>query len=316
MLENLLFSLNATVPVFAVMVLGYLLKRSGLLTPEFTRVANKLTFQVALPVLLFSDLYQMDPASLLDGEFMLFCFGVSAVAIAAVWGLSRLLLRDKTLVGSFTQASYRGSVALLGVALMTNLYGDAGMMPLTIVAAVPLYNVMAAVILTLEARGGGRLTGEKLRSAAVNVLKNPLILAIAAALPFALLRIQLPTMVDKTIHNVAALATPLALLAIGAGFELGDARTRLKLTLSASLIKLVVQPAVFVPLAVLLGFRDERLMAAVILLGSPTTSSSYIMAQQMDNDGPMAIGPIVVTTVAAAFTITGWIFLLRTLRLI
>ena len=315
MLDNLIFSLNATVPVFALMLLGWILKRTGMLTPEFTAAANRLTFQITLPALLFTDLYAMDPAALLNGKFAAFCFLGSAAAIGAVWLGARLLVRDKSMVGSFVQASYRGSVALLGVALITNIYGDAGMMPLTIVAAVPLYNVMAVVVLTLEARGGGRLTAAKLRDAGLNILKNPLILAILLSLPFSLLHITLPTMLDKTLRSLGSLAAPLALLAIGAGFELGDARQRRRLTISASLLKLVIQPLVLVPLAVLFGFRGEELMSIAILTASPTTASSYIMAQQMDNDGPMAIGPIVVTTLAAPFTITALVFTLRTLGL-
>jgi predicted permease len=112
------------------------------------------------------------------------------------------------------------------------------------------------------------------------------------------------------------LATPLSLLVIGASFVWGDALKKAKPTVLASLIKLVVLPAIFLPLAIKLGFRDEQLMAILIMLGSPSTPSGYIMAKQMGNDDVLANGIIVLTTLLAAVTITLWIFLLRSFGLL
>ena len=100
-------------------------------------------------------------------------------------------------------------------------------------------------------------------------------------------------------------------MAIGAGFEGGKALARLKPTLAAALIKLAVQPAVFLPIAIALGFRGQELVALLIMLGAPTTVSSYIMAKNMGNDGVLASSIIVATTVLSSITVTAWIFLLR-----
>lgn len=315
-MDNLIYSLNATVPVFAVMVLGFLLKRKGFLTDEFVQVGNKLVFRVALPCMLFLDIAEMDPSQLLDGRFVAFGAAVSLGSILLIWVLTRLLMRDKTQVGAFVQGAYRSSAAILGVALISNIYGDAGYAPLMILASVPIYNIMAVLILVLEAGGGGKFTPARLRSAAVQVCKNPLILAILAGAPFAIFGWSLPSMAGKTVSMLGKLATPLALLAIGASFVWGDALKKAKPTVLASLIKLVVLPAVFLPLAVGLGFRSEQLLAILIMLGSPSTASGYIMAKQMGNDAVLANGIIVLTTLLSAVTITGWIFLLRTLALL
>ena len=315
-MDNLIYSLNATVPVFAVMVLGFLLKRKGFLTDEFVQVGNKLVFRVALPCMLFLDIAEMDPSQLLDGRFVAFGAAVSLGSILLIWVLTRLLMRDKTQVGAFVQGAYRSSAAILGVALISNIYGDAGYAPLMILASVPIYNIMAVLILVLEAGGGGKHTPARLRSAAVLVFKNPLILAILAGAPFAIFGWSLPSMVGKTVSMLGKLATPLALLAIGASFVWGDALKKAKPTVLASLIKLVVLPAVFLPLAVGLGFRSEQLLAILIMLGSPSTASGYIMAKQMGNDAVLANGIIVLTTLLSAVTLTGWIFLLRALALL
>lgn len=316
MLEHFFYSLNATLPVFAVMVLGWLLKRAGFLTGEFTRVADRLVFRVALPCMLFLDIAEMDPSQLLDGRFVVFGFAVTLISILAIWLLTRLLMKNRAQVGAFVQGAYRSSAAVLGVALITNAYGDAGYAPLMILASVPLYNLFAVMILVLEADGGGRMDRARLKSVGLNLVKNPILIGIFLGFPFALWQIPIPAVAGKTLDLLANLATPLALLAIGAAFDWGDALKKARPTVLASLIKLVILPAVFLPAAVALGFRDAQLMAILIMLGSPSTPSGYIMAKQMGNDGVLANGIVVLTTLLAAVTITGWIFLLRSLGLL
>lgn len=316
MLEHFFYSLNATLPVFAVMVLGWLLKRAGFLTGEFTRVADRLVFRVALPCMLFLDIAEMDPSQLLDGRFVVFGFAVTLISILAIWLLTRLLMKNRAQVGAFVQGAYRSSAAVLGVALITNAYGDAGYAPLMILASVPLYNLFAVMILVLEADGGGRMDRARLKSVGLNLVKNPILIGIFLGFPFALWQIPIPAVAGKTLDLLANLATPLALLAIGAAFDWGDALKKARPTVLASLIKLVILPAVFLPAAVALGFRDAQLMAILIMLSSPSTPSGYIMAKQMGNDGVLANGIVVLTTLLAAVTITGWIFLLRSLGLL
>ena len=311
MLDNFLYALNATLPVFAVMVLGWLLKRVGFLTEEFTKVADRLVFRVALPCMLFLDIAEMDPRQLLDGKFVVYGLVVTLLSILGIWGLTKAFMKNKTQVGAFVQGAYRSSAAVLGVALITNVYGDAGYAPLMILASVPLYNVFAVVILVLEAGGGGKLDGKRLKSVALNVVKNPILIGIVTGMPFALLQIHLPVMVEKSLSMLSNLATPLSLLVIGAAFVWGDAMKKARPTLLAASIKLVVLPALFLPAAVALGFRDAQLMAILIMLGSPSTPSGYIMAKQMGNDHVLANCIVVLTTLLAAVTITGWIFLLR-----
>ena len=311
MLENFLYALNATLPVFAVMVLGWILKRVGFLTDEFTKVADRLVFKVALPCMLFLDIAEMDPSQLLDGKFVAYGFVVTLISIFGIWGLTKAFMKNKTQVGAFVQGAYRSSAAVLGIALITNVYGDAGYAPLMILASVPLYNIFAVVILVLEAGGGGKLDAIRMKSVLLNVLKNPILLGIFLGAPFAVLQISIPAMAEKTLSMLSNLATPLSLLVIGAAFVWGDAMKKAKPTLIAASIKLVILPALFLPVAVFLGFRDAQLMAILIMLGSPSTPSGYIMAKQMGNDHVLANGIVVLNTLMAAITITGWIFLLR-----
>lgn len=313
-MDSFIFSLNATMPVFLVIVLGYVLKQLGLFTDEFCRVGNKYVFLVALPVLLFRDIAQTNLYTDFKLSFVLYCAGVTTLVFLGVWFLAAHILKDKSLVGAFAQASVRSSAAILGIAFVENMYGNAGLAPLMIVSAVPLFNIYSVIILTFSANGGQH-GKEAIRKACINVLKNPIIIGIVLGLPFSLLRIDIPTIPLKMIESVGATATPLALLVVGAGFEGTKALAKIKPTLWATAIKLVILPAVFLPLAIALGFHDAELVAVLIMLGSPTTVSCYVMATNMGNDGELSTSIIVLTTLLSSVTLTGWIFLLRSMGL-
>ena len=301
-------------PIFLVMVIGYILKQIGMLNDNFVTVANKFNFKVTLPFMLFKDIAGVDIKEVFDIKYVLFCAIVSTICFWVVWGTAKLLVRDKTIRGAFVQSSFRGSAAVMGLAFIQNIYGSSAMGPLMIVSAVPLYNIFSVIVLTFEANDSTGIDKKaKIRQAGINICKNPIILSILAGLIVGLLGIQFPTLVNKTVSNVAQMATPLALITIGAGFEGRKALAKIAPTMAASMIKLVLQPLVFLPVAAWMGFSGEKMIAILIMLASPTTPSCYIMAKSMNNDEVLTASVIVTTTLMAAFTLTGWIFLLKTL---
>lgn len=313
-MENFIYSINVTMPIFLVMVIGYILKQIGMLNDNFVTVANKFNFKVTLPFMLFKDIAGVDIKAVFDIKYVLFCAIVSTICFWGVWGTAKLLVRDKTIRGAFVQSSFRGSAAVMGLAFIQNIYGSSAMGPLMIVSAVPLYNIFSVIVLTFEANDSTNIDKKaKIRQAGMNICKNPIILSILAGLIVGLLGIQFPTLVNKTISNVAQMATPLALITIGAGFEGRKALAKIAPTMAASTIKLVLQPLVFLPVAAWMGFSGEKMIAILIMLASPTTPSCYIMAKSMNNDEVLTASVIVTTTLMAAFTLTGWIFLLKTL---
>lgn len=315
-MSDFLFSINVTFPIFLVMVIGWVLHQIGMLDEHFVTVANRFNFKVTLPFMLFRDIASVDIWEVFDLKFVLFCAIVSTICFWSIWGLTKVLLKDKSMRGAFVQASFRSSAAVMGLAFISNIYGSSAMGPLMIIGAVPLYNIYSVIVLTFEAQEEVENGGGKIREAIVNIAKNPIILSIFAGLIVAMLGIHFPMLVDKTINMVAQLATPLALIVLGAGFEGRKALAKIRPTLWASAIKLFFQPLVFLPVAALLGYSGEKLIAILIMLASPTTPSCYIMAKNMNNDGVLTASVIVSTTLLAAFTLTFWIFLLRSFGLI
>lgn len=316
MWNDFLFSVNATLPVFGVMVLGFLLRKGGFLTHGFCRTANKLVFNLCLPAMLFRQIAAIRGGSLPDTAFLLYAFCFTLVSTFAVWGFSRAVLKDKTQVGAFAQGAFRGNTALLGSVLLQSICGSQTYAPLIILAAVPLYNVLSVIVLSLEAGGGGRLDRAKLLDALKKVAKNPILWGIFLGVPFALWGWPVPAAGDKVLSMLGNLASPLSLIVIGAEFRWASALEKKGPTLGAAFVKLIVLPALALPLGVFLGFRQDALVALLVMCGTPSAISSYIMAENMGNDGVLANGIVAVTTLLSALTVTGWIFLLRTMQLI
>lgn len=330
-MSNFIYSLNATMPIFFVIVLGYFLRKINLINDNFAQISDRLVFKCALPVYVFQDIAKCNLAEDLSPKFALFCAGSTVAFFFIIWGMAELFIRDKKEIGSFVQGSFRGSAAVLGIAFAENIYGDAGMVPAMIVASIPLFNIFSVVVLcrsdeTLvlageEAEAEHRLTSTvsgKKRMAGVlkGIVTNPIIIGIVAGIPFAAFHISFPVIVEKTLTSVGSLSTPLALLSIGAGFRGAEALSKYKYTISATVIKLIVLPAVFLPLAAFFGFRDAHLVAIMILVGAPSTVSGYIMAKNMHNDYVLSSGIVMMTTLLSSVTITLTIFIMRSFRLI
>ena len=314
-MENLIFSLNATVPVFLMMLLGMLFRKLGWIDEAFASKMNQFVFLVPLPVLVFHDLAAADIGDVWNFRFVAFCFLVTAASIAICAVLS-CFLKEKSQRGEFIQASYRSSAALLGIALTTNIYGDAGLVPLMIIGSVPLYNIMAVVVLSLTSPAKDAPRKGLWKSTLKGIITNPIILGIAAGLLWPVLRLPFPPILEKTVSSLGDLAAPLGLIAMGATFRLDKAVGQAKPAIAASLIKLVGFCVLFLPLAVRMGFREEELVAILIMLGSATTVSCYVMAKNMGHEGTLTSSSVMLTTLFSAFTITGWLFLLKSLGLL
>ena len=322
-MTNFTFALNATIPVFLVILVGFFLQKVHLLNDGFNKTANEYVFKCALPISLFRSMAGMDFYSEFDPGFCLFCFSATTVMFLGIWAASWLFMKDKGQVGAFAQASARSSAAVLGVALAVNIYGEAGMVPMMIMFSVPFFNVYSVLILSFSPHvdSEGRLIpathgSGAIKAACINVLKNPLIIGILLGIPFALLRIPIPTMLDNALSSLGATATPVALLVVGASFSGSEAMTRWKGAVCSSIVKLFLLPGIFLPLAAMLGFRESELIAILIMAGSPTTVASFVMAKSMHADGVLTSNAILLSTILSSVSITFWLYLLRSFGLI
>lgn len=314
MLQNLIFCLNATMPIFIMMVVGYILKKIHFVDEKSVGVMNKLVFRVFLPALLFDNLTSQDFAGIWDTEFVVFCFVITIVSIFLAYLIS-LLFKNKGDRGEIIQASYRSAAATLGIAFISNIYDNVSMVALMIIGSVPLYNIAAVLILSIsspkrdETQDKKKLLGKTLKGIAT----NPIIIGVLAGLIWSVLRLPKPVIAFKAISYLGNVASPLALIVLGASFELSDVSRKKWAILVANVNKLILFAMMFLPIAIYLGFRDEKIVAILIMLGSATTSSSFIMARNMGHDGAISSGSVMTTTFLSSFTLTLWLFILKTL---
>ena len=314
-MENLIFSLNATIPIFLMMLLGMLFRKLGWMDEVFAAKMNKFVFLVPLPVLLFEQLATVDFSEVWDIKFIFFCFVVTAISIT-ISTLISLLWKDRSIKGEFIQATYRSSAALLGIAFIQNIYGTAGMAPLMIIGSVPLYNIMAVVVLSVFKPGNNSFDKALVKKTLKGIATNPIIIGIVAGFVWSALKLPMPTILHKVVSNVGTTATPMGLMSMGATFELRKATSKMKPTIVAVFMKLVGFCAVFLPVAAVLGFRNEELIAILVMLGSATTVSSFVMARNMGHEGTLSSGVIMMTTLLSAFTLTMWLDVLRSFGLV
>lgn len=314
-MENLIFSLNATIPIFLMMLLGMLFRKLGWMDEVFAAKMNKFVFLVPLPVLLFEQLATVDFSEVWDIKFIIFCFVVTAISIT-ISTLISLLWKDRSIKGEFIQATYRSSAALLGIAFIQNIYGTAGMAPLMIIGSVPLYNIMAVVVLSVFKPGNNSFDKALVKKTLKGIATNPIIIGIVAGFVWSALKLPMSTILHKVVSNVGATATPMGLMSMGATFEMKKATSKMKPTLVAVFMKLVGFCAIFLPMAALLGFRNEELIAILVMLGSATTVSCFVMARNMGHEGTLSSGVIMMTTLLSAFTLTMWLDVLRSFGLV
>ena len=311
MLENLAYCLNATAPIFLLMLLGLVFRRLGFFSQAFADKLNDFVFKVGLPVMLFKDLVESDFFTVWDGPFVLFCFLATLGSILLTAALS-LFCRERPCGGNSSRWLPQQHRSAWGRLLENLLRHRWGGQPGDHRRGPPLQ------------RGGGdgalphsphaeRPQPGRVKESPQGIVTNPIILGIAAGLVWTLLDIPQPQILQKTVSSLSATATPLGLHGPGRSFDLKKALGRWKPAFAATAVKLVLLAALFLPIAVAMGVRDDKLVAALAMLASPTTVSSFVMARSMGHEGTLTASTVMLTTFFSILTLTLWLYLLRTL---
>ena len=319
MIDNLVYSVNAILPIFLLVVLGWILKRAGKLTDSFTEIADWLVFKVGLPVMLFLEVAESSLAESGDGRLILYLIAAVTTSFTLMSLLSPLIVRKPEMRGAFIQGSCRSNFAILGVPLAQNMFGDVGgqVIAITMPFVILMFNSYSVIILSIFSGSRDQKFGWKtLKGILRSIVTNPLIIGVILGVPFMLWQIPLPTAASKTLHYLSGLTTPLALLSLGANFKAESLRGRAGYAVLGALNRTVVIPAVAVTAAALFGLRGPSLGVVLICFGAPTAVSSYIMAKKMNNDHELAAQILLLSTMLCVFTIFIGIFILKSLGLI
>lgn len=305
-----MISANAVLPMCLIMALGYGTRRLGWIRREEIFAINKIAFRIFLPCLLYYNVYCSD----LSGSFdpLLMAYAVGGVLLTFGLSLGYTLLTEKLPErrGVMIQGMFRSNYVIMGIPVATALLGSdqLGTVSILIAVVVPLFNMLAVVVLEV-------FRGQKPKPLHVlgQIVKNPLVIASALGILTLAAGIRLPHILERTIQNVSAIASPLQLFLLGAFFQFSGLKTYRRELVTVSAAKLIISPGLFLGLGALLGFRGVAFVSLIGIFASPTAVNSFTMAQQMGGDAELA-GDIVVTTSAVSIlTMFLWVFLFKSL---
>ncbi len=274
-MDSLILSLEIVLPLFLLMALGYVIKLTGMMNETSVKQVNKVIFKIFLPLLVFCNIYNTEIAESFNSQLLL--YAVAGVLIQFVLSLCLVVLleKDNSRRGVMLQGMFRSNFVLFGIPISTALFGD----------------TVGKILL--------------------GIVTNPLIIGSVLGVLFVVFQIPIPTPIYDTVHDLASISTPLAFVILGASFSFGDVGRYFKelaITLGA---KLVVFPALFLGIALLLGFRNAPLAVLLTVFGSPIAVSSFTMAQQMGGDDKLAGQLVVFGSILSIGTMFLLIFFLK-----
>ncbi|MCL2577595.1 MAG: AEC family transporter [Defluviitaleaceae bacterium] len=310
MFNHFIFSINTVVPIFFLVTLGYVLKKREFLPEKFISAGNRLVFYILLPIAMFNSVYVTDLDELFNVGFAAFAIGASVVSWAVIWVISAFFIKDKRVLGSFVQGAFRSNTVFFGIPLMRNLAGEAGVARFALIIALimPVYNICSILVLSVCADTGEKL---KLKTIALTIAKNPLIIAIVTGSVFSLLNVPLPQSVTRTLNDLSDMAPSMSLICLGGGITFLGFEKKFKYAFVASVLKVIILPIAFTAAAFAFGFRGIDLAAFMVLGGLPSAFAGYVMAVQIGCDAYTSSNIIIISTLLSALTLMLFIYLWR-----
>jgi len=308
MLPIFLKTLAITAPVFFMLFLGMVLKRVNWIDDNFIRVASGLVFNVTMPALLFLGILHADLHAAMKPSVLIFFSVATLLSFALAWGWAiwRCPQADR---GVYVQGAFRGNNGVIGLALAASMYGAYGISMGAILAGLVIlfYNALSSIVLAVYSP----VMKSDPWSLFVGIVRNPLIISVLAAIPFAYWQISLPGWLQESGQNLGNMTLPLALICVGGTLSLASLRESSQLAISASLVKMVGLPLFATLAGWLCGFRGADLGILFLYFAAPTASSSYVMAREAHGNHQLAAAIVVITTVAAAVTTNIGVFFLQ-----
>ena len=324
-MESFLFAVSAVAPIILMVVIGYFLKRIGLVNAELTKALNKLVFRVFLPAMLFLNVYKIEDIGSMDMTYILYTVIFTLVVFVISIPVVIVVSRHKERRGVILQSTFRSNFALIGLPLANQLFGEAGLAVATLMSAViiPVYNILAVISLTVFTGGGEKKPSAK--GILLGIVKNPLIQSVVAGLVALLVRslfvrfdiafrLSDITPVYTVLGYLSGVATPLALVALGAQFEFSAIASLKKEIIYGTLMRTAIVPLLGIGIAfVLFGsrFGGAHFATFVAVFATPVAVSSVPMTQEMGSDTALAGQLVVWTTIISAFSVFIATFLLR-----
>lgn len=294
--DAFLFSLSVTLPSVLLLFLGWYLRQSKQVDTAFCDKASKIVFRYSMPALLFFSIYRNQ--SDISSQFQLLLGGFISGMVLFIGAeiVARFTIKEPRDQGVFVQGVYRANTMIMGLAFISSAYGQEGVAMGAIYggAMTLLYNILA--VITLSREGKGKVSFLDLSR---QIIKNPLILAILAAILCKFLRIPVSPLLAETGHYLAVLALPLALICAGATLDIQRIFKASDVALWSSLGRLIVAPIVAILCGLAIGLEGMSMGVLFLMTATPVAAASYVMAKAMGGNDVAAANILGLTTVGA-----------------
>ena len=323
-MESFIFAVNAVLPLILMALLGYFLRRINILSEDMPKGLNKMLFRAILPCMMFKNVYDIEGFG--DIGFGYIAYAVVAIFIVSLIAIPCVIASSskESRRGVLLQSVFRSNFALVGVSLATSLCGDrgAGVAALLAAFAVPIFNVMAVIALSIFSDNKGKAS---IKSILLDIIKNPLIVSVLSAVAVigvrALFvkwgiewRLSDVEPLFKVLDGLSDTATPIALIALGAQFKFSAIGGMRREIIFAVISRLVVVPLVALSVAYFFfDFEAVHFAAFIALFATPVAVSSVPMTQEMGGDVELAGQVVVWSTAISGFTIFLFTFVLKLL---
>jgi len=265
--------------------------------------------------MLFWSIYTANLNEYFDIRFILFVAVWTILSFLAIWALSILFIKDRSIISAFVQGSCRSNVGALAVPLAFSILGYGAVKSVFALAIlIPLYNIMCVVLLAIyNSDNKNKLS---IKNTLVSIAKNPSIIGIALGICISLTGFQLPHFIGSTVSSLSQVTVPLVLIFLGASIVFNESMGKLKYVVISSIIKVLVMPVCVTVIAFLFGFRGSDLTILMLINGVPTAIAGYVMIKVMGGDDRVASSNIILTTILSAFTLALFIFVFKSLGII
>lgn len=309
MFESIEISVNILTPIFIMIISGVVLKKTGVLDDNSVRKLNAAAFKFFLPVTMLNSIYKSSPESM-KWDTVLFAAAAIVAAFLFCFAVIPLVEKDKRRIGVLIQGIVRSNFAVFGYAVAASFCGGNanGLTAIVGAVALSLYGIFSTVALTVY--GGGKVNFKKI---CVSIAKNPIVIGCAAGIVLMLTGIEFPKAINSALDSIGSAATPVSLVALGGFLSKGVFKGKTKEIIIGVGGKLLAMPAVFLTLAVLLGFRGTDLVILLSLFCTPTATASFAMTQQMSGDDELAAALVVTSCVGSFATVFVFITILHTM---
>jgi len=297
---------NAVVPIFGLILLGWLVARQGLLKPAATEALNQFVIYLALPALLFLAMARAPLEALSEFGFVAsFVLGTTATSLLYLWLSRREKLANLPRTINSMSASYPNT-GFMGIPLVLILFGDRALAPIVIACVLTVGVQFAVTIVAIEiqrARKGSLLPA--LKRVSVSLLKNPILIAPLLGIIMAQAQLMPPEPVVGLLDLLAAAATPCALLAIGLFLAQSPLKSQNPAVMQIVLLKLFVHPFIVGVLA--LGVFDlDPIWAWTVILSTalPVGTGPFMLATLYREDAAVSARAILLSTLGSAVTLS------------